>query len=145
MTHLSLNSLTETRHGHGHSTGLGVGKLTRNSFLLHPAGMEHLSQVLPRLEEADLSGQCEIGLDGWSFFIKSMEHLQEQGLNVNLRKLTLRCCRLKETTKSVLQDSVCKYQPNLEIDFGQELDNGHLKDGSSSCLKEVVCCSNGEE
>ena len=110
LTHLSLNSLTEGSHGIVYSSGLGVGKSTRNSFLLHPAGMEHLAKVLPRLEEADLSGQCEIGFEGWAFFIKSLQQTQEQGLKINLRKLTLRCCKMKEDTKYTIGKEITEIQ-----------------------------------
>ena len=139
---MSLNSLTDSTHGTGYSSALGVGKSTRNNLLLHPLGMEHLSKILPRLEEADFSGQCEIGIEGWGFFIKGLKQAVEQGMQINLKKLTLRYCKMKEETKSVLLEGINKYHSNLDIEFGEELDNMTVK-GRASWFKGLMC-SNGD-
>ena len=134
LTHLSLNSLTDSSHGAGHSSV----KSTRNNLLLHPAGMQHLSKVLPRLEEADLSGQYEIGLDGWGFFIQSLKQCQDEGIEIKLKKLSLRCCKMKEETKSLLIDGTNIYHSTLEIDFGEEADDTSEK-ARSSWFRALIC------
>ena len=138
-----MNSLTDGAHGASYSSGLGVVKSTRNNLLLHPLGMEHLSKVLPRLEEADLSGQCEIGIEGWGFFIQSLKQAREQGIKINLKKLTLRCCKMKEETKSVLLEGTNIYHSNLEICFGEELDNAASK-GRASWMKRLICSTSND-
>lgn len=138
LTHLSLNSLTDSSPGASHL----ANKSTKSNLLLHPAGMQHLSKILPRLEEADLSGQCDIGLDGWGFFIQSLKQCQEQGITLKLKKLRLRGCRMKEETKALLTEGVNIYHSNMEIDFGEEVDDV-IEKGRVSWLKAVIC-SDGE-
>ena len=138
LTHLSLNSLTDSSPGASHL----ANKSTKSNLLLHPAGMQHLSKILPRLEEADLSGQCDIGLDGWGFFIQSLKQCQEQGITLKLKKLRLRGCRMKEETKALLTEGANIYHSNLEIDFGEEVDDV-IEKGRVSWLKAVIC-SDGE-
>ena len=139
LTHLSLNSLTDSSPGAGHL----ANKSTRNNLLLHPTGMQHLSKILPRLEEVDLSGQCDIGLDGWGFFIQSLKQCKEQGISLKLKKLRLRGCKMKEETKSLLLEGTSIYHSNLEIDFGEEVDDV-VEKGRVSWLKAIIC-SDGEE
>ena len=104
--------------------------------------MQHLSKILPRIEEADLSGQCDIGLDGWGFFIQSLKQCQEQGINLKLKKLRLRGCRMKEETKALLLEGTNIYHSSLEIDFGDEVDEV-VEKGRVSWLKAIIC-SDGE-
>ena len=103
--------------------------------------MQHLSKVLPRLEEADLSGQYEIGLDGWGFFIQSLKQCQDEGIQVKLKTLRLRHCKMKEETKSLLIDGTNIYHSTLEIDFGQEVDD--MSEKARSKWFKALICSNG--
>ena len=137
LTHLSLNSLTDSSQGAGHSSV----KSARKDLLLHPSGMQHLSKILPRLEEADLSGQSEIGLDGWGFFIQSLKQCQDEGIQVKLKTLRLRHCKMKEETKSLLIDGTNIYHSTLEIDFGQEVDD--MSEKARSKWFKALICSNG--
>ena len=125
-------------HGTGYSSARGNAKMTKNTMLLHPTGMQHLSKVLPRLEEADLSGQCELGLDGWGYFIQSLKQHKEQGIPHKLKKLSLRCCKFKEETKSRLVEGINIYHPHLEIDFGDEQENVSDK-GRISWFRSLIC------
>ena len=131
---MSLNSLTDSSPGASHL----ANKSTKSNLLLHPGGMQHLSKILPRLEEADLSGQCDIGLDGWGFFIQSLKQCQEQGINLKIKKLRLRGCRMKEETKSFLLEGTNIYHPSIEIDFGEDVDDV-VEKGRASWLKAIIC------
>jgi len=142
LTHLSLNAITEGSHGTGYSSALGVVKSTRNNLLLHSTGMQHLSKVLPRLEEADFSGQCEIGLEGWGFFIQSLKKCQDDGIQRKLKKLRLHGCKMKEETRALLIDGTNIYHSSLEIDFGDDSDEISVS-GRASWFKRLIC-SNGD-
>ena len=56
LTHLSLNAISDSGSGGGSSS----------KMILHSAGMGQLATILPMLEEVDLSGQTEIGVEGWN-------------------------------------------------------------------------------
>ena len=121
LQHLSINLLTESGN-----TASGSVKY------IHPVGMEHLSHVLPYLEEVDLSGQSEVGPEGWAHLAAGLTTAHERGKAINLRLLKLEGCKIREETRMMLEDAVSKNQPSMRVDFGRldEVDNG----------KKGVCC-----
>lgn len=125
LTHLSLNAITD-------GSGVTGGKL-----LLHAPGMEHLSKILPRLEEVDLSGQCEVGADGWASFCTALKVAREKDLSIKLHRLTMKSCNLKDVSREMIEDAVAKYLPSLKIDFGEENDQ---KAGSKKKKMKGMLC-----
>ena len=121
LKHLSINMLTESGN-----TASGSVKY------IHPVGMEHLSYVLPYLEEVDLSGQNEVGQEGWAHLADGLKTAHERGKAIKLRVLKLEGCKIKEETRLMLEDAVTKSQPTMRVDFGRldQVDNG----------KKGVCC-----
>ncbi len=58
---------------------------TSARLLLHNASMEALSQMLPRMEEVDLSGQTEVGPEGWTSLCNGLRICNDRRGGVNLR------------------------------------------------------------
>lgn len=115
--------------------------------LLHGPGALQIASMLPLLEEADLSGQPEIGNDGWAGICdelrKALEaeekHVSSGGSALSfaqsgplkLRLLKVGGCRLKDETKKMLEDFSSKCE--LKVDFGQEEEDGRRR-------KKCFCC-----
>ena len=107
LTHLSVNAANET----------GGAKL------LHVGGMEQLAPVLLHLEEVDLSGQHEIGADGWTALVNGVRVAHDKlpaNANAKLKGLVLAKCRIKGESKNMLEDMASKFLPGLIIDFGTD-------------------------
>ena len=122
LTHLSVNMLTESG-----SPASGSVKY------IHTQGMDHLSQVLPLLEEADLSGQSEVGTEGWIYLAEGLKAAHEKNKPIKLRTLKLEGCKIKDDVKQMLEDTAAKTQPNLRIDFGPI-------DVADAAKKRAFCC-----
>ena len=131
LTHFSLNAMSENPGGR----------------LLHAPGMDQLSAVFPLLEAVDLSGQCELGADGWASLCNGLkltaENAEDRG-GIKLRRLTVAQCRLKGLSRTMLEDCAAKCVADngmavdggdIEIDFGKSLD-GRRK-GKRAFLR---CC-----
>jgi hypothetical protein len=95
--------------------------------------MEHLGQVLPFLEEVDLSGQSEVGTEGWIYLADGLKSAHEKGKAIKLRHLKLEGCKIKEDARLMLEDAVTKTQPTMRVDFGPIDDIDLAK-------KRVFCC-----
>ena len=122
ITHLSINMLNESG-----SPASGSVKY------IHPQGMEHLSHVLPYLEEVDLSGQFEVGIEGWIYLAEGLKSAHEKGKAIKLRMLKLEGCKIKEDARLMLEDAVTKTQPTMKIDFGPI-------DVADAAKKRAFCC-----
>ena len=64
LTHLSVSASAEQASG---------------KMLLHAQAMTHLAPILPKLENVDMSGQCELGYDGWNAFCQEIEKAIDMG------------------------------------------------------------------
>ena len=122
ITHLSLNMLTDS----------GEGVRSGSSKYLHASGMEHLAYVLPHLEEVDLSGQHEVGTEGWATLAAGLRLALEKNQIIKLRALKLASCKIKEETKKMLEDTAHNCNPSLKIDFGH--------DETDTKRKRAICC-----
>ena len=71
-----------------------------SSRFLHENAMENFSQVLLMVEEVDLSGQTEIGQEGWETLIQS---LKTNAHKVKLKSLKLVNCKVKSDVLSELK------------------------------------------
>ena len=85
LTRLSINMLTES----GASASGSVK-------YIHSNGMEHLSYILPYLEEVDLSGQFEVGPEGWAYLAEGLKIAHEKGKAIKLKLLKLEACKIRE-------------------------------------------------
>ena len=117
-----------------------------------------MASVLPHLEEADLSGQTEIGADGWAAICNEIRRAAEEaakedavGLDAStsgtasapsgtfrLRLLRVGGCRLKDDTRKALEDLVAakSQQLGFRVDFGP----ADIEDGSKDGRRKKCCC-----
>ena len=112
-----------------------AGEQGSGRTLLHGPGAAQLAPVLPLLEEVDLSGQPEIGGEGWAGICDELRMATEadqqkmgekassrdnlsSSSNLKLRLLKVGGCRLKEETVKRLEEFSSKSE--LKVDFGQE-------------------------
>ena len=97
-----------------------MGDLGSGKAMLHGPGAIQIASMLPMLEEADLSGQPEVGNDGWAGICNELRKALEaeekhvssggsaQSGPLKLRLLRVGGCRLKEETKKRLEDFFVK-------------------------------------
>lgn len=106
---------------------------------LHWQAMEQLGGVLPYLEEADLSGQVEMGAEGWTALGNALKMgmAPNNDKTMTLKKLVLAQCKVREMSKNMLEDNANKC--GVRIDFGKSEVDGNGKNK----LKKVLCCSSG--
>ena len=124
MTHLSLNAISDG------------GTLSR--LLLHSTGMDHLSKIIPRLEEVDLSGQCEVGPDGWASFCSALQLAFEKDPSmVKLERITLKGCNIKGDLRETIELAIEKYLPTIKVDFG--IDEDYTKPTKKKKMKGILC------
>ncbi len=145
LTHLSLNTLNSDK-----STMGSIG----SSKFLHAPAMEHLGHIILRcvwwawiagsvndidyliyrLEEVDLSGQQEVGADGWTVMANVVLLAHDKGnFQIKLKSLKLASCKIKNETKEMLEDTFAKCHSSSRLDFGLEVDSSKRFQLCSSC------------
>lgn len=120
LTHLSVSALGDT-----------------SKMQLHSAGAVQLASILPKLEEVDLTGQYEVGVDGWAGVCNELRKAVESS-TVRLRLLRVGRCRIKEETRAVLDETVAKsasQHGGFKVDYGKEEDEKNGRRG-----KKCLCC-----
>jgi hypothetical protein len=128
LTLLSLSTLNND----GSNIG-GIG----SSRYVHAPAMKQLAHIILKLEEVNLSGQHEIGADGWSVLANIVRLEVENGTVSRLKVLKLVNCKIKKETREMLEDVFAKsLHPCPKLDFG-----GHdmTDSGQKSCF--CCCCS----
>ncbi|TRY73782.1 hypothetical protein TCAL_16897 [Tigriopus californicus] len=114
LTHLSLNAVIDSG-------------TPNSSKLVHSAGMLHLSLLIPYLEEVDLSGQVEVGADGWMQLAQGMKAVYDkypQGV-VKTRSIRLENCKIPTNTRNFMIEHIAKCQlPHpIKMEFGKDTAN----------------------
>ena len=112
--------------------------------------METLSHVIMKLEEVDLSGQKEIGIDGWvTLCTIAANTILAKGSPLKLKKLKLGYCGINKETKDMLEEVFNKtwtkgdqnINMNVDLDFSEDR-NSDETDGPSITKKYFLCCCN---
>ncbi len=76
------------------------------------------------MEEVDLSGQQEVGAEGWTVFANVLLLAHEKAsFPIKLRSLKLASCKIKKETREMLEDTFAKCHSSTKLEFGKEDDS----------------------
>ena len=96
-----------------------------NSKYLHCQDMEQFAKICVHLEEVDLSGQVEIGHEGWDiFFQKLFENHASK-----LKNLKLKSCKVKSEALNQLKFG----HPGLKLEHDCSLDSASISGRKWCC------------
>ena len=88
---------------------------------IKPHDMYPLSQIMLMMEEVDLSGQHEIGEEGWLKFAEVVQvEVSKKDSCIKLKVMNLSGCRIKESTKQDILDAWNKFAKSDKLNFGPE-------------------------
>jgi hypothetical protein len=113
--------------------------------------METLSHVIMKLEEVDLTGQKDIGVDGWvTLCTIAANTILAKGSSLKLKKLKLGYCGITKETKDMLEEVFNKtwtkgdqnIHMNVDLDFSEDRNNDETDGPSSITKKYFLCCFN---
>ena len=116
--------------------------------------METLSHVIMKLEEVDLTGQKDIGVEGWvTLCTIAANTILAKGSSLKLKKLKLGYCGINKETKDMLEGVFNKtwtakggdqtIHMNVDLDFSEDKNSDETDNASSSKTKKYfLCCFN---
>ena len=109
--------------------------------LMHAATMDHLApHVFPFLEELDLSGQCELGAEGWTALCNGIRMAAENG-DLKLKSLVLERCKIKAEGREMLEDIMDKQSiSNLKVEYLGGVEDDVEGKRRRSRLRRAICC-----
>ena len=129
LVHLSLSMLNYegafVKHGK---------YLPNTNVYLHSSVMAELTKIILKVEEVNLSGQQEIGHEGWKILCETAAEEIDSGSMVKLKTLKLDGCKIKPETRELFE-MVFPKPTNVKLDFGDDASDG--MDKNQSCMK---CC-----
>ena len=148
VVHLGKNLITPRGWGlfkealddqHSTITHLSLRLSTHDKkFSINASVMEKLTPVILQIKEVDLSGQQEIGVEGWTIFMEQC--LISISAERKLESLKLANCKIKDDVKDQLERTLTF----VKFDFGSfdSLDDSDGKTGSRrKCFKSCLCAS----
>ena len=116
LTHLSVKNEQKS------NDKMVVGN---NAKYLHCQDMEQFAKICVHLEEVDLSGQVEIGHEGWDIFFEKLKEIQ----NSKLKNLNLKSCKVKSEGLNHLKFA----HPGLKLEHDCSLDSTSISGGKWCC------------
>lgn len=116
LTHLSVKNEQKS------NDKMVVGN---NAKYLHCQDMEQFAKICVHLEEVDLSGQVEIGHEGWDIFFEKLKEIQ----NSKLKNLNLKSCKVKSEGLNYLKFA----HPGLKLEHDCSLDSTSISGGKWCC------------